>query len=218
MKQTPQTIKTLVIAVIIAGILGALTVLAIETIGTAGIKIMGVCLVLIVCGIMATVSLVAAEKPETKNLGMAGIIVAGLVFLLSTVLIVAEVSDAGFLKLVLSLFVLSVGLTHISLLHCFSVQNKYARYARMTATVAISLFTILLITRIFDTFGSYYYESLIYNQSTYKVGMVAFIFDLAATSLVPLCNRLDVPERIEINFEEPTTPVADIQEKEDPAI
>jgi hypothetical protein len=36
--------------------------------------------------------------------------------------------------------------------------------------------------------------------------------------LVPLCNRLDVPDRIEINFEQQPATAGDPSEKEDPAI
>ncbi len=211
-KHNPGTIKLMVIAVIVAGILGALTVMAIENFGNTGIKIFAICLVLIVCGIMATVSLVVGERAEYKTLGAAGMIVSALVFLLTLIVIIGEIENVGFLKFVFSLFILSVGLSHISLLHYFSIQNKYARYARMTATVAISLFSILLITRIFGTFGPYY-ESLMYSQATYKISLVAFLFDLAATLLVPLCNRLDIPEKIEIDFDE--GPVQEIEKKDE---
>src|SRR5947207_222360 len=110
MKQTPQTIKALVIIVIVAGLLGALTILAIESFGIAGIKLFAISLALMLCGITATLSLVVAEKPEYKTLGVAGMIVSGLVFLLATAIILGEIGDPGFLKFVLSLFIISIGL------------------------------------------------------------------------------------------------------------
>jgi hypothetical protein len=75
--------------------------------------------------------------------------------------------DEGLLKLGFALFILSIALAHISLLHYFNLQNKYAFYARITASIAISLFSLLLIMRIFEPFMGV--SSLVYNQSTLKM-------------------------------------------------
>ena len=214
MKQKPQTIKALVIAVIIAGILGSITILAIDSLGVEGIKVLGICLSLIIYGICGAVCMVVSEKPAYKTLGGAGMIIAVFAFVLTAVVIIAEIGDAGFLQFLSSLFIILLGLSHICLLHHFNLQNKYASYARITATVAIALFTLLSVVRTFDSF--LFYESFFYNQATYKIIFVAFVVDIAATLLVPLCNRLQVPEKAELNFEE--SPSADLSEKESPAV
>lgn len=141
-------------------------------------------------------------------------IIAVFAFVLTAVVIIAEIGDAGFLQFLSSLFIILLGLTHICLLHHFNLQNKYASYARITATVAIALFTLLSVVRTFDSF--LFYESFLYDQATYKIIFVAFIIDLAATLLVPLCNRLQMPEKTELDFEETTA--TDQAEKQDPAV
>ena len=214
MKLSPQTIKVLVIAVIIAGLFGAITVLASAGMGMEGAKAFAISMCFIFYGLLSAAPMVLAEKPEYKTLGIASMVVSTLAFILTVAAILAEITDAGLLKFIVSLFILSLGLAHICLLHHFNLQNKYAQYARMTATIAITLFTFLIIIRVFDSFMVY--DSFLYNQSTYKITIVAFIIDLTATLLVPLCNRLQVTEKVEMNFEE--APPADQPEKQDPGV
>lgn len=194
-----QLVKVSVITVIIAGALGALSVL-VEGIGMVSGKIFGICLSLIIFGITATISLVITRKPEYKGLGIAGASISGLAFLLFVVVIIGEIADEGLLKLGFVLFILSIALAHISLLHYFNLQNKYAFYARITASIAISLFSLLLIMRIFEPFMGV--SSLIYNQSTIKMIFASLMIDLAATLLVPLCNRLKVDNPVKFSFTE----------------
>ncbi len=195
--KNPQLVKASVALVIIAGALGALSIM-VEGIGVVSGKIFLICLSLIIFGITAMISLVVTRKPAYKTLGMAGAIASGLGFLLVFVVILAEVGDEGIFKLGFVLFILSIALAHISLLHYFNLQNKYAMYARMTATVAISLFSIFIIMRIFEPFAGI--SSLLYSQSTLKMLVASFIIDLAATLLVPLCNRLKVEKPVEFSF------------------
>ena len=197
-----QLIKASVVIVIVAGLLGAITVLT-EGIGIAGGKLFAISLSLIIFGIMATISMVVTRKPEYKALGTAGIFVSGLAFILFAVLIIGEISEPILLKLSFSSLIASFALGHICLLHYFTLQNKYATYARMTATLAITIFSLFLIIQIFEPFPSLY--NFAYDQSTLKVIVAALIVDLAATLLVPLCNRLKKDEPAELTFtkEEP---------------
>jgi hypothetical protein len=208
-----QLIRTSVIIVIIAGLFGALSILA-DNIGFTSAKMVSLCFSLIILGITATISMVVTRKPEYKTLGMAGIVTSAACFMLLLLIILAEITNEEILKLAFTLFIASIAIAHISLLHHFNLQNKYALYARVTATIAISIFSIVLITRIFEPFPSLY--SLAYSQGAMKILVAALIIDLAATLLVPLCNRLHVQGPAEVlSFEEEKTVTA---EEQDPAI
>lgn len=204
-----QLIKTSIIIVIIAGALGTLSI---ASIGLASAKMLGISISMILFGITGTISMVVMSKPEYKGLGTAGVIVSLLAFLLAFILIVAEVIDEGLLKLAFALFIASIGLAHICLLHHFNMQNKYAVYARMTATIAISLFSLLLIMRTFESLTSMY--ALAYNQGIIQLILASLIIDLSATLLVPLCNRLQVHhDPVEFSFtQQETTPPAQTEE------
>lgn len=62
-------------------------------------------------------------------------------------------------------------------------------------SIAIALFSLILITRIFEPLPNL--NILDSNQSILKILVAALIIDLAATLLVPLCNRLKVDEPAE---------------------
>jgi hypothetical protein len=206
-----QLIKGSIITVIVAGILGALSVLA-GGIGIATIKIFSLSLTLLIFGVTATISLVVTNRAKYRTLGTAGVFVSALGFLLTAVIVIGEAGDEGVMKLAVSLLLLSIALAHICLLHHFTLQNKYAVYARTTATVAISVFTLVLILRIFEPLQNMY--MMLYNQGTLKLVVASLIVDLSATLLVPLCNRLQVEEQQYTVIE---GPVAEPPTKQDPA-
>lgn len=208
-----QFIRGAIITVIVAGAFGALSILA-GGIGQAGAKLFTICFSLIFFGITATISMIVTRKPEYKGLGTAGLVVSVISFFIFSVMILAEIGDPSILQLAFAMMILSIALAHICLLHYFNLQNKYALYARMTATIAISIFSLILITRIFEPFPSLY--SLGANQSALKLLVAALVVDLAATLLVPLCNQLKVNETIELTFtdEQPAPPP--VQEEQTP--
>jgi len=186
-----QFIKVSVIVVIIAGLLGALAVIS-SGIGLENAKMISISLILIIYGITATICMVVTSKPAYKTLGTAGMIVSGIAFLLTLIMIIGEIGNEELLKGSFAFFIASVALAHICLLHHFNLQNKYALYARITATAAIAIFSFLIIIRIFEPFLSL--TALVYNQSILKIILASLIIDLAATLLVPLCNRLKMNE------------------------
>ncbi len=205
-----QFIKGAIITVIIAAAIGALTVLAGDSFGGGGGEITGklflVSFSLIFFGITAAISMVVTEKPQYKNLGKAGMIVSAAAFLLVLILIFAGVGDdITIAKVAFALFIASIALAHICLLHHFNLQNKHAHTARIVATIFISLFSLVIIINIFGT-GQGLQSLLVNGQSMAKLGMTSLIVDLAATLLVPLCNRLQVnepAEELHLTSEEP---------------
>jgi len=213
LQNNQQFIKVSVIVVIIAGLLGALAVLS-SGIGLENAKIISISLVLIIYGITSTLCMVVTGKPAYKTLGNAGMIVSGIAFLLAFTLIVGSIDNEELLKIEFAFFIASVGLAHICLLHHFNLQNKYALYARMTATAAIALFSLLVIIRIYEPILSL--TALVYNQSILKIILALLIADLAATLLVPLCNRLKVdPPAEQLTFT-PEPPA--IHEEQSPGV
>lgn len=127
-----QLIKASIVIVIIAGLLGALSIIA-TGIGPASAKLFSVSLSLIIFGMTATISMVVTRKPEFKALGIAGMVVSGMAFLLFFCIILGEIGGEGLLKLAFALFIGAIALAHICLLHHFTLQNKYTFYARITA-------------------------------------------------------------------------------------
>ena len=206
-----QFIKGAIITIIIAAILGTLIVMGGDMLGWgegnfAG-KLFLISFSLIFFGLTATISLVVAEKPQYKNMGNAGMIVSAAAFFCVLILIFTGVdNDLTIAKITSALFILSIALAHICLLHHFNLRNKYAHTARLIATIFISLFSLVIIINIFSTGDGL--QSLMNGQSTIKMVMASLIIDLAATLLVPLCNRLEVKEPVEeltISVEPPVT-------------
>ena len=211
-----QLIKASIITVIIAGALGALSILG-GGLGVANAKLFSISFILILFGITAAISFVVTRKPEYKTLGTAGMVVSAAAFLLFFIVILTELGEQGIFQLAFCLMIAAIAIAHICLLHHFNLQNRYALYARMTATVAISLFSLLIIVKVFEPFPSLY--SLGVNQGALKLIVAALIIDLAATLLVPLCNRLKVEEPVELiltSEETPLPPAEPIQEQQTP--
>jgi|CXWL01.1.fsa_nt_gi hypothetical protein len=190
-----QLIKASVVIVIIAGLLGALSVLG-GNIGAATAKIFSVSFILIFFGITASICMAVTRKSEYKILGTAGMVVSGAAFLLFFIMILGETGGEGLLKLAFTLVIAAFALAHICFLHYITVQNKYASYARIIATISITLFSFFLIIQIFEPLPNLY--MLVSNQSSLKVISALLIFDLAATLLVPLCNRLKTESPVEV--------------------
>ncbi len=210
----PQWVKASIAIVIMAGLLGALSVIS-EGIGLTGGKLFTLSLSLILFGINAVIAFSVTRKPGYQTLGLVGVMVSGLAFLLVAVMILGEIGEEFLIKTVFTLFIASIALAHIALLHYFNLRNKWAGYARMTATVFISLFSFLLILRVFEPFAGL--ASLVYNQSTLKILVASLVIDLAATLLVPLCNLLKAEEPPKLSFtEEPPATSAGEERKEAP--
>jgi hypothetical protein len=202
-----QTIRGAIIAVIVAAGISILTLLAGESLGNFGGKIFLICFSFIFFGITAAISLIIGSNSMYKNLGNAGAIVSGLGFLFVAILVLGEMSDTAMVQLTATTFIASIALAHISLLHHFKMQNKYAIQARIMATIFISLFSLILIAKIFEPLEGIQY--ILYNQSMAKIVISALVADLAATLLVPLCNRLEVKdETTELSFSNETEPPA----------
>ena len=145
--------------------------------------------------------MVVTAKPEYKNLGNAGMIVSSIAFFIILILIFTGVGrDVTIAKLAFALFIASIALAHICLLHHFNLQNKHAHSARITATIFISLFALVLIITVFSTDEGL--SALMNSADMMKMGVASLIVDLAATLLVPLCNRLKVEEPVKLSFTE----------------
>ena len=198
-------IKGAIVTVIIAAAIGALTVLAGDSAGRGADQFTGKLFLIsfsfIFFGITAAISMVVTSKPAYKNLGSAGMIVSAAAFFLVVLLIFTGVgSDITIAKLAFALFIASIALAHICLLHHFNLQNKYAHTARVTATIFISIFALVIIVNVFGAGEGFL--SLMNSQGIMKMGVASLIVDLAATLLVPLCNRLKAEEPVKLTFTE----------------
>ncbi len=212
-----QTIKGGIITVIIAGALCVLTILASDSMGSGGGKLFSICFSVIFFGITAVISAVAGKHPDYKGLGNAGAIVSGIAALMVVVITLGEPTDKLIYQLTGSLTIAAIALAHISLLHHFKIQNKYANQARTLATVFISIFSLIIISLIFESGENFEYSLMRAGSETIgKLLASSLVVDLAATLLVPLCNRLDVKDEtptLSFTEESTTPPAADEQNK-----
>jgi hypothetical protein len=192
-------IKASVTIVIIAGLVAALSLFA-GGINPVEGKLFAICFSLIFFSITAVISFAAAGKHGISVLGTLGMMASVIAFMLVFVIIMAEIDDDSILKLAFTFFIISIALAHINLLHYFTLQNKYALYARIAATAAISVFSVLVIAQIFSPFQGMY--SITGYQSAYKLIIASLVIDLAATVLVPLCNRLEAEKPPELTLGE----------------
>ena len=209
-----STIKAAIIIILIAGIFGALSVFA-GGLDPSTAKIGSVCFLLLIFGITATTGIVVTGNPALKTLGNAAIICSAAGFLLFSIMILAETGDVELLKFAVCLLIASLGLGHICFLYHINPQNKYAYNARIGATIAVSLFTLIALVQVFQPLPSIY--MMAYNPSTLKMLTALLILELAATLLVPLCNRLIVPTQLpELEFtrEPPVEPTPPVQKEE----
>jgi uncharacterized membrane protein len=217
MTNNQQFIRGAILTLIIAGVIGILTVLVGDSFGVATGDFTGklflTCFSLIFFGITGAISMVVTEKPEYKNLGNAGMIVSVLAFFITLILIFAGIGDEDVTlpKFAASLFLAAIALAHISLLHHFNLRNRHAHNARMTATIFISIFTLVIIILLFSSRG--FFSGMGDIQTLSKVIMGSLVADLAATALVPLCNRLPADEKPTLSFDKESKPAGMQQEE-----
>jgi hypothetical protein len=204
-----QPIKVSVAITIIAGVLGALSALG-GSIDPSTAKIFSISMMLILFGITGTISWVVTNKPEYKTLGIAGMAASLGAFLLFFIMILSETGGDILIKLAFTLSITAIALAHICLLYHITIQNKYAAYARIAATTAIALFSFFIIIQIFQPLPDLYMMAS--NQSTIKTISALLLVDLAATLLVPLCNRLKIESPVEeLQFTPEEPPASETQ-------
>lgn len=200
-----QGLKLLIILVAAIGALAAILMLAGVFDGFSG-KFIGITFSMLYYGIMGCICHAVIRKKEYYGLGIAGIAVAAAGFLLNLLLILLEkeIFTADFAKVVLALLLVSLALAHISFLFYINIQNKYAALARTIAVIFISLFTFLIVVKLFDSFDFIYMRRT--NEGFARVLIASLITDLTATLLVPLCNQLRFPSEAGFTFDtEPIT-------------
>lgn len=188
--------KALIIIAIITAIVAILALLSFSerTFNFGVLKLFGLCLSLLAFGLTATVSMVISEKQDYKLLGIAGVIVSAIGFLFFALIIITGIQNQTQSRIASILSISTLSITHISLLHLINPQNRFAQYARNTATIAICLFSLLWINQIFQSFPFLFIPGVGGDLTQVKLLMAAFVVCLTATLLVPLCNRLNIKE------------------------
>ncbi len=194
-----QPLKVLIGLVILAGLAATIIVLSSDDFNPWSSKTLAIALSLLFYGITGTVCWAVTRKKEHNILGYAGLAVAGVGFLLNTAGILGEFKSTEMLKLTFNLWIASIGLAHISFLFYITVQNRYASIARTVATIFIAIFSLLIISKVFGIDEEFFF--LTENYTTYlRLILAAWVLDLTATLLVPLCNQLQVQRPAELEF------------------
>jgi hypothetical protein len=213
MNPTNQSLLKIMIGIVIlAGAVATLVIMTSDYISPGSNKLLSITFSLIFYGITGSICWAAARKKEYNLLGNAGMIISVVTFLLTTILIVGEVESEDMLKLVFCLMIASIALAHISFLFYITVQNNYTAIARILATVFISLFSLLIITKVFDVDSRFFFMGGI-SETYIRMVAASLILDLTATLLVPLCNRLQNTTTTELVItSEPPATTGEIQQ------
>jgi hypothetical protein len=189
MNQTNQLLLKLLIGIVIlAGVGAAIMIMTSNNVSSGGNKLLTIAFSFLFYGITGSICWAITRKREHNLLGNSGIIISAVAFLFQTILIVGEVDSTDMLKLAFSLFIVSIALAHICFLFYITVQNRYASMARVLATLFISIFSLLIITKVFDIDSFSFMRGP--GETYIRFVFATLVLDLAATLLVPLCNRL----------------------------
>ena len=191
--------------VIIAAVLSSIMIMTSNDPSPGNAKLLMIAFSFIFFGITGSICWATARKSEHSILGNAGMIISAVAFLYSTILILGEVESTSMLKMAFCFFIASFALAHISFLFYVNVKNKYASIARIVATLFISFFSLLIISKMFESDSNFFLMGLSAGIDYMRLVFTSLILDLAATLLVPLCNQLDVnaaPMEFEIDSEQ----------------
>jgi hypothetical protein len=192
MNSTAQSfLKILIAIVILAGATATIMVMVADEPSAGGSKILSIAMSLIFFGITGSICWAAARKPQHNILGNAGMIVSAVAFLYTTMLVLGEVDSTAMLRVAFCFFIASIALAHISFLFYINARNKYASIVRVLATLFITFFSLLIITKIFEVDDGLFFMRG-FDLTYIRLVFSSLILDLTATLLVPLCNQLDI--------------------------
>jgi hypothetical protein len=194
MNPTAQAfLKVFIAIVILAGLTTTIMIMTIDNPSLFNGKIIAICLLLLLYGITGSICLATANKKEHNLLGIAGVIMSAVTFLYTSILILGEVSQTELSKLSFCMFIASVALAHICFLFYITTRNKYAFIARITATIFISISSLLIIKKIFEV-NSSFFNFPTPSETYVRIFFASLVLNFTATLLVPLCNRLNDPD------------------------
>jgi hypothetical protein len=160
-------------------------------------KLFSICYSFLSYGVLAAICWAATRKKEYKILGGAGMAISVLAFVFITILILDENKSESTVKLALALMIASLGMAQICFLFYLTAQNRFTVTARMVATIAITTYSLLIISRIFSGFEDFFYMGVTWKNYL-KAIISLFVIGLAGCLLVPLCNQLEKPQELEL--------------------
>lgn len=204
MNESKQPLLKITIAlVIIAAIAATVMIFLSDGYDMNGSKIAFTCFSLIFFGITGSICLATTGNPKFGIIGNIGVIISVFAFLLINIIVHGEIESTELLKAGFSLFILAIALAHISFLFHINIQNKYASTTRIIAVIFISIFSIQIISKVFGANTTFIFTSTPTAEEL-KILLSSLVLDLAATVLVPLCNRLSVKPVEPVIITQPT--------------
>jgi hypothetical protein len=193
-EKNQSLLKIAILFLVFAGVsLALLSVFLGDTPSKFTGKFMSICLISLLFGILAALSYGAITSIQSKGVALVSIIINVVGFLLSSLLIIFETKSAGMIRTVFALFVSGIALTQISRLYKTEIVNRYAYIARITASVCIALFTIIILITIFsldiEAFGLFRSNPI--SETTGRSITAIFALDFCFTAATPLLNKMD---------------------------
>jgi hypothetical protein len=203
MNSTNQLLLRIMIAIVaIMGAVVAVILLVSDSMfqsSTNG-KIIFITFSMLIYGITASFCYALTRKREYNGLAIFGMTVSAIAFFINLIFVITESRSTGLSKSMFAFFFLAIGLAHICFLFYITAQNKYAEAVRIVAIIFISLFTLLVVAKIFDSGEeSFYMGRGIQNYIRYVLAVLTL--NLTASLLVVLCNQIRANNPAELLFQ-----------------
>jgi peptidoglycan/LPS O-acetylase OafA/YrhL len=167
----------------LTAIVGVFSVLT-SGFGDTQIKVLATTFTVSAASICAMSCAAFFEKGRAKNLGLIGILFAGIAALLTIVGIWGEISEEPYWKTTISLIVVSVALAHAFLLLMPGLKENH-QWIRKSAIIFIAILALQIIFAVWSESDDEWY---------YRVMAVISIGVVLMTLLVPICSKLGAKE------------------------
>jgi hypothetical protein len=159
----------------------------------------------ILYGLLGAISYSIYNKEQVKVISLIAICVCIVGFLFSVFAIFAETKSQGFIKFLISLGILSIGLAQVSLLYKIDIVNKYAFLSRIIAVACISIVTLFLVALVLKSGEDFMYSLRMGDGITETGGRIytsVLSFDFACTAATPLLNKFNIGKLEKENWED----------------
>jgi hypothetical protein len=194
--QNQLALKIATFSILFFGVVLALTSITMsKDPGTLITKLKYISLIGLIYGILGAIAYSIYHKDQTKVISLIAICIVIIGFSLSCLAIITESKSQGFLKFLISLGIVSVGLAQISMLYKIDIVNKYAYLCRIIAVACISIVTLFLTVLVLKSGEDLIYEMRMGGGITETGGRIytaVLAFDFACTAATPLLNKFDV--------------------------
>ncbi len=168
-------------------------------------KLIFISLIGLIYGIIGAIAYSIYHKDQTKIISLISVCIIIIGFSLSSLAIITESKSEGFLKFLISLGVLSIGLAQICILYKIDIVNKYAFISRIVAVACISIVTLFLMVVVLKSGEDFLYQMRMgggISETGGRIYTSVLAFDFACTAATPLFNKFNEGKLERENWED----------------